>query len=480
MLRSLCAALALALLACSSSSTPVPDAGAPDTCSSDAECSTGFKCDREQRRCVCTGDAACPGGFCNAFTGQCVASVPGCTSDSACGSGQFCDSSVRTCKPLTALCGTCKTDAQCGANSRCAAHPSYPSQGTFCVPKCATTDAGGQCANGLKCLPRDATPNAEQLCYPASGACGVSNACTPDSRKPCNADGDCNDTGQVCDATLKWCVAKVRACPAGDACDPQQLICVPACTSDNDCLTIIEHKPGYKCVANACILQALCNSDADCSNGSNCQQNADGSKTCVAGCVQNGDCPLGQSCSKTDPNHPKCVQGCTVDSDCPLNNICSGGSCSATSNGRQACQDTQVCPIASRCDKSTESCIAGDLTTNNTTGLCVPSSSVCINQCTASGCPPNDCTRSCFQFSLGACPGGQTTCDQKWPGTKCTSLGQCQVMMHLQGCTPGDGTTCQWKGFSCYAASIFCSGASGGACLPNTQAAQVACLQGHP
>src|SRR5437879_11267689 len=122
---------ALALAACSSS-TGRPDAGGPDTCSSDVECPAKFKCDREQRRCVCTGDDACPGAFCNAFTGACVASVPGCTSDSACGAGQFCDRGVRSCKALTAFCGACKTDAECGANIRCAAHPSYPQAGTYC------------------------------------------------------------------------------------------------------------------------------------------------------------------------------------------------------------------------------------------------------------------------------------------------------------------------------------------------------------
>src|SRR5437660_953475 len=225
---------AWALAACSSSASR-PDAGGPDTCSSDVECPAKFKCDREQRRCVCTGDEACPGAFCNAFTGLCVASVPGCHADGECGSGQYCDRGVRSCRPLTAVCGACKTDAECGANGRCAAHPKYKQLGTFCAPRCQAAADGGPagCANGLVCLARDDTVGAEQLCYPANG-CGLSNACTPDSRKPCAADADCADPSQGCDATLHWCVTKVRGCPAGDACDPQRGICVQACQVDAD------------------------------------------------------------------------------------------------------------------------------------------------------------------------------------------------------------------------------------------------------
>src|SRR5437868_5981134 len=140
--------LALALAGCSSSNAGTADASAPDTCSSNAECAAGFQCDREQRRCVCTGDQACGTGFCNAFTGACVASVPGCTSDSACAKTEYCDRGLRSCRTLVSLCGACKTDSQCGAGSKCAAHPSYPTAGTFCVPQCASADAGAACGNG--------------------------------------------------------------------------------------------------------------------------------------------------------------------------------------------------------------------------------------------------------------------------------------------------------------------------------------------
>ena len=86
-------ALAASSVACMTSTPPTPpEANKPSTCSSDGECAAGFKCDREQRRCVCTGDQACPAGkFCNAFSGTCVDTVGGCTSDSVCKPGEFCD-----------------------------------------------------------------------------------------------------------------------------------------------------------------------------------------------------------------------------------------------------------------------------------------------------------------------------------------------------------------------------------------------------
>src|SRR2546430_2696480 len=101
------AGLAFALAACKSS-VPQPPAAVPDTCSTDSECQAHFRCDLELRRCVCTGDEACPGKFCNAFTGLCVESVGGCSGNDAgtvhCGQGQYCDAVVRTCKAVTAFC----------------------------------------------------------------------------------------------------------------------------------------------------------------------------------------------------------------------------------------------------------------------------------------------------------------------------------------------------------------------------------------
>ena len=473
--RSLAVALLGAVLACKGGA-PAPAAATADNCSSDPECKAGFKCDREQRRCVCTGDDACPGAFCNAFTGQCVASVGGCTSDAGCGAGSYCDRALRTCKAVAAFCAACSTDAQCGAGSRCAANPDFPAAGTFCEPACITPAGGGAagCANGLVCK---TARSGAQLCYPSAGACGQSNACVPDSLKLCpqGTDAECGDPAQACDATLKACVARKRTCSAGDACDPQSRLCVHACGSDADCAQI-EGGAGYECRANACFRRALCNGDGDCSNAQICGPNPGGSKSCRAGCVTSADCPIGQGCSTTDPNHPRCSSGCTQSADCPLNTVCVGGACSPTNGScAQTCQNTSACPIGATC--SNGCCVGLDLGV-----ACQPggtATSVC-GACQSSGCSQS-CSQNCIILTLGACGSNNDCLARGYPGDViCTAQGQCQVLAHLQPCS--SSADCGAKGFRCVTKRDFlgCGSDPGSVCVPYEQSAQVACALGHP
>ena len=458
------AALVLALGACKSG-VPQPPAALPGTCSGDSECGQNFRCDHEMRRCVCTSDAACPGQFCNAFTGLCVNAVGGCTSNSACGAGKYCNTAVRTCKTLTPFCQACKSDNECGAGSACAAHPDYPTAGSFCIAAC---DASGACANGLTCKKSSAGAS---LCYPA-GACGVSNACIPDSLKLCAQDGDCGDPAQTCDLTLKACIARNATCPGGDACDPQSRLCVRTCGSDGDC-ALIESGPGYQCRANACFRLALCAQDSDCSSGQICQANADGSKSCRAGCVTNADCPLGSGCNAADPAHPRCSAGCTQNTDCALNTICSGGACVSTtaSCSTQTCQDSAVCAVGGSCIHNC--CVESNLPTTCGEGGC--------GSCpTASPWCTVKCASSCFPMNLAPCS-SQSQCNGLgFPADVIcnTGVGQCQVWGHLQPCS--SSADCPMKGFECLpSANLGCSG-TGNFCFPGEQAAQTACGLGHP
>lgn len=454
----LCGLASLVLAACTSASSQAPDAGLPDLCSTDAECQPGFRCDRGLRRCVCTGDDACPGRFCNAFTGQCVDAVPGCTADSACLAGEYCDRGLRSCKPLVAACGACVRDAQCGPGRVCAAHPQFPSNGTFCVATCgAGADGGGSCAAGTTCLPRAGG----SVCFPGGG-CGLTNACAPDSFRVCAKDADCGDPAQVCDLSLTRCVAKVRGCQAGFACDPQQKICVAACTADADCLQI-EGGAGYRCRAGACARLTLCTADTDCAAGQICDPNPDGSKSCRPGCVSNGDCPLGQSC---DATRHRCAQGCSQPSDCALDAVCSGGLCATTVGScAQSCQTTMACPVAS-------SCASGCCTASDLAQVCKPGCAACDARVScAGGCDPQ-----CFVAVPHTC-GVQADCADL-PGSTCVpnppGPGQCRIGVHVQPCT--DDASCPSRGFRCLG-TLGC--ATGRFCVPYEQSAMKACALGH-
>jgi hypothetical protein len=447
----LCALLGAA---CSSSTSggSTPDAGALLTCSSDLECQTGFKCDRENRLCVCTGDSACPLGlFCNAFTGLCVSSVPGCTSDSVCKATEYCDRALRSCKPLAAICGKCKTDNECGSNSKCAVNPSFPNAGTFCSPVCG---ANGACSAGLVCA---ATA---QVCVPQQGACGVTNICVPDALAVCAKDADCTDPTQQCDVTLKACVAKNRACPAGDACDPQQRVCVHTCAVDADC-KLIEGAAGYRCRNNACFKLTTCNDDTECNATSKqiCAANPDGSKSCAAGCVSPTDCPLGQGCNN-DPSHPRCTPACIKNVDCPLNAVCNNGACAGSFGGcAQACQATAACGLGASCSVN---------------GCCVGGAAADFKALCPKGCAANLST-GCNVIAGAECSsGGQVLCDARYKNagsTVCTPYGTgryCVANLQFKLCN--SDADCPYKGFRCSAIG----GPS--VCWPSENSATDACL----
>ena len=458
----LLASAAFGLAGCTSSSNAGnPDAAVIATCSSDAECGAGFRCDRDSRQCVCTGDEACPSGkFCNAFTGLCVDSVPGCTSDAVCKQGEYCDRALRSCKPVTAVCGKCRTDAECGQNSKCAVNPAFPTAGAYCSPTCGPGgDAGtSACPGGLLC-------NSVNLCVPAQGACGVTNSCVPDTLAVCSKGADCAfDATQLCDTVLGACVAKNHACPSGDACDPQQHVCVHSCAADADC-KLIEGAVGYRCRNNACFALATCTADSDCSSANKqiCAPNPDGSKSCKPGCVLPGDCPLGQGCNN-DPSHPRCTPSCQQNSDCPLNAVCNAGACKSAFGGcNQACQATAACAVGAAC--STNGCCAG--------GTYADFSSLCGKGCTV-GAP------GCFPIYPLECLGGQNVCDLAYPpaGTTHCDTGntkRCVINLSFKTCT-GDAS-CPYKGFLC---RPFPSNNSPTYCLPVEDAAQTACIIAHP
>lgn len=217
----------------------------------------------------------------------------------------------------------------------------------------------------------------------------------------------------------------------------------------------------------------LCAQDSDCSSGQICLGNADGSKSCHAGCVTNADCPLGSGCNTTGAAHPRCAPGCTQNTDCALNTICAGGACVSTtaSCSSQTCQDTAVCKVGGTC--ASNCCVEADLP--NTCG-----ESACGACPTASPWCTVKCASSCFPMNLGPCSSIAQCTGKGFPAdVVCNAqVGQCQVWGHLQPCTPA--ADCPMKGFKCLpVANVGCAG-TGSICFPTEQAAQTACGVGHP
>jgi hypothetical protein len=443
-------ALALAALAACTQPNGGPDAGNGDTsialstCTEDSECATGFKCDRERRRCACVSDSSCPGGFCNAFTGQCVATVPGCTSDAQCAEHEYCDAGIRTCRLRRGFCERCDDDRQCGGpEDYCFAHPEYADKGKFCGVAC-----GSGCGEGRKCVD---IGNGVMQCVPQVGYCGSGAVtCEPDSGRPCDGTPDianrqCEQTagpGQVCDLQQKICVASATVCRPGTSCDPITRTCVAACTRDDQC-------PGqnYRCRNNTCVPVALCQSDGDCTAPKICLK-APGATfgECGQTCTSTAECPQGQRCLN-DPalGRVRCTPGCGTNLDCALNQVCLSGQCDSTPvQGHARCQTTDVCAFKENCTAANSS----------TPYICLEDGRPLCRQCTPSqtGSDPVNCgTNRCVSFLTAECPSGSNSeCPQ---GSVCTihpTYGfVCALTTCAITCDPARGDSCP-KGFGCY------------------------------
>ncbi len=455
------AALLVALLLGGCSSNPTsPDAGAAaqTSCSSDAECTKGFTCDQLRRVCVCTSDAICQKAFpstpyCNAITGQCVADVAGCKSDAACGAQKYCDIALRTCQPIVPTCLSCTEDAQCGAGSSCAHSPAHPDLGTYCFPACGSD---GSCAlSGYQCVQ---TEKGKQ-CLPATGVCGASNVCVPDTDQACTKNADCTEgTSQVCDQSLDLCVASEPTCKSNQVCDPKSDACIAACPDDSYCQQKFSD-PTYKCVRGSCVQANPCKQDSDCPSSDWCQKapgaTSSDSGNCVASCATDSDCPLGDLCGADPgaPGHTVCAPGCHGDSGCPLYQICSNGQCVSTVGGAQACQVKYVCPFDDICSNQS----------------CVPSNPRECRSCSG-GCGQGGCAQlvatSCDSSMLASCPAGAThgsTSDAYYqldcPPTHVAYY--CFISRCLDRCTSDDQCP---NGFWCEQASV--GGDQGPWCFP--------------
>ncbi len=369
------------------------------TCSTNADCTTGFKC--SGTGCVPSGEA---GASCMIDTdclspNKCVDGV--CCSSASCPSGQKCN--------VPGAAGTCKLP-----------------YGAACTSSTASSCATGNCVDGVCC---------DKLCAGQCEACNVAGSvgsciavagAPVGSRTPCVGTGACQATCNGSDRTKcsdppgpsKTCAAAfcsgnvetpMRVCDGLGVCAPATTTpcapyvcgatdCKESCTSNTDCQT------GYFCDSGSCVttgaLGTVCSDDSQCGSG-HC---VDGVCCSVAACTAPLVCNANGAGTCSKPNGT----ACTTDTEC----------------GSAHCKDGVCCNTA--CAGQCEAC---DVTAN--VGTCTP----------VLGDPRGGRT-ACV--GTGAC---KASCDGA-DRTKC-------------GTPPGSSTTCSTPSCSAgiAAAAAYCDGA---------------------
>lgn len=309
---------------------------------------------------TCTGNVCVPGGCvprtCDSIPAGCGEFGDGCGGTLECGTcqaGETCgaggpyqcgtgacqaESDLAFCQRLSLDCGAVTTFDNCG-NSRA-------------VISCGECSGADECVeNVCRCIPgSDASLcEAQDLCGTATATdrCGVTRTVTCDPC-PVPTGGACTDSGQC---VGEFCITEdgypEAAFPGGycsglcegpDDCDEgatctrvaQQLtLCLQDCVNDGSC------RPGYECVANACLpitppaqLNEHCGFLVGrCPDDALCVTRYEGAAVglCVPAC-DGGTCGAGQECIQES----FCLTDCSSGQVCPGVGVCAEGYCFAS------------------------------------------------------------------------------------------------------------------------------------------------------
>ena len=218
--------------------------------------------------------------------------------------------------------------------------------------KASDCASGFTCAEG-KCLClRDAACAAGEACL--SGTCGPMPACAQDV--------DCSAYGRVCEPNQGICLA---ACTTPDDCapgsDPQLALLLYRCDAGRcvrRCTGTLACGGGLVCFDGDCV-RSNCATLADCPAGTYCTGAQGGVCAPYQACTSPAQCPVEFECRPFSPCPPgfDCAQSvcqelprCLVDADCAAPAYCQD----------RHCQPTTACP----CAGAGEICVGG---------VCVPS-----------------------------------------------------------------------------------------------------------
>jgi hypothetical protein len=300
-----------------------------EQCTRHQDCDYGFKCLYAQphNRCVpaseCSRDSDCgPNARCVAGTqwNVCRALEVPCSVDADCEFGYHCDTGTTpaTCR----YASTCRSDADCGANSTCEVVGHWKECRFDFNPSFCTTDR--DCALSEYC----------DLGLLGFGTCKSRNECDQDW--DCPRDFRCLSNGvyNVClDATN---CQQHADCPLGYRCEPaipyNQCQYANECTKDADCAAT------EACVFDGnwtrCKLawNGVCTSDANCDPDEWCDRALGPLGTCRSRnqCFVDADCGEGLVCQSNGTWNecvPETPRNCWFDFQCPDGWTCNNGQC---------------------------------------------------------------------------------------------------------------------------------------------------------
>lgn len=382
-------------------------------------CTSAF----EENGCPCGDDEWC------ALDSQTCKSGAFCNEATPCPGNDVCSNETHTCAP------SCQTAADCGA-------------GEFCV---SGWDGERTCRTELP----DHFPNEACQCGPTEYCHQQDGQCYGATNPPCSHDNQNCANGLQCDTNRYVCIAPCGVssdCPAGLVCAMldewsedkscrQRRAQEPSCTGSyyvyrdrcvrapaNGCFTGTGCNAGEVCDEWApsgsvctCVDQSSCTtcaSDADCINGTSCDQGACTWDFCAGGqcggtqiCADwlGSDRPPGEYFGPVYPTEAICLMPGThaLGTSCKIHDDCSSLLCM-----NQVC--VEGCTTTADCSSGT--CAVGDSTMPNSAPFCD------ANAC--GGCAPDEV---CFPW--------ENRCSKYLP---CDSNGQC-----------GAGFECAQQDFTC-------------------------------
>jgi hypothetical protein len=379
------------------------------TCGTDGRCAADGTCSRYGTSTLCRAERCMDGVYVPASRcdgrGTCPASPPQDCDPYVCNGNRCfdsCSSNAACAEPNTCAGGSCGTKmngAVCSKGSECTS--GFCAQGVCCEAACTGACRACNLSGNLgKCLP---VPD---------GGTDPNGMCSDEGVASCGRDGKCDGKG-ACRRYAAGSVCKAAACPSAGA----TFTAASTCDGAGTCVAgKTSSCAPYRCDGTTC--RDSCSTDADCQEGTVCNNGSCGKK------------PLGGSCTAG----ADCGSGHCVDGVCCATDAC--GTCQACNVAGQA---GQCAAIPAGQPDTANRCPMNASNPCGNTGLCNGAGG-CQVVSAGTQCGPATCTGSTRVGpstcdGAGACkPGPETSCAPYTCDTNGTCRTRCQNATH---CTNG-------------------------------------------